>query len=89
MTLYRMFVVTQGVGMRTLNGKDLTIPPFPGYVMSKEALRRVVETGLLDSTKCSAGIKGAEDVELGKCLQNLEVTCCTLLHSSSIHRIHR
>ena len=44
-----------------------------GYVLSQEALRRFVEAGLND-TSCRQDDDGAEDVEMGKCLQNLNVT---------------
>jgi len=44
-----------------------------GYVLSKEALVRFVEKGLEDSSLCRAGSKGAEDVEMGKCMENLGV----------------
>ncbi|KAJ8959084.1 hypothetical protein NQ318_022341 [Aromia moschata] len=44
-----------------------------GYVLSKEALKRFVETGLTESKHCRKDNKGAEDVEMGKCLEDLEV----------------
>lgn len=37
-----------------------------GYVLSKEALRRFVEQAVPDKEKCSGGISGAEDLEMGK-----------------------
>ena len=44
-----------------------------GYVLSKEALRRFVETGLKDPELCRPDAGGAEDVEIGKCMENLGV----------------
>ncbi|KZR97375.1 Glycoprotein-N-acetylgalactosamine 3-beta-galactosyltransferase 1, partial [Daphnia magna] len=43
------------------------------YVLSKEATRRFVEEGLTDSKKCRKDPGGAEDVEMGKCLANLNI----------------
>ncbi|XP_022916212.1 glycoprotein-N-acetylgalactosamine 3-beta-galactosyltransferase 1-like isoform X2 [Onthophagus taurus] len=44
-----------------------------GYVLSKEALRRFVEYGLRNETVCSPSSSGAEDVEMGKCLEGVGV----------------
>ncbi|KAG5890767.1 hypothetical protein JTB14_016504 [Gonioctena quinquepunctata] len=44
-----------------------------GYVLSKEALKRFVEIGLTNSTGCSKANGGAEDVEMGKCMEALHV----------------
>lgn len=46
-----------------------------GYVLSKEALRRLVTKGLTDQTGviCRPDEGGAEDVEMGKCMENLNV----------------
>ena len=46
-----------------------------GYVLSKEALRRFVKQGVTDETGliCRHDGEGAEDVELGKCMENLHV----------------
>ncbi|XP_037068747.1 glycoprotein-N-acetylgalactosamine 3-beta-galactosyltransferase 1-like [Pollicipes pollicipes] len=45
-----------------------------GYVLSREALRRFVTIGLNDPTKCKKEHGGAEDVEMGKCMERLNVT---------------
>jgi glycoprotein-N-acetylgalactosamine 3-beta-galactosyltransferase len=46
-----------------------------GYVLSKEALRRFVKQGLTDETGliCRSDEEGLEDVEIGKCMENLGV----------------
>ena len=46
-----------------------------GYVLSKEALRRFATKGIPDPTGlvCRKDHKGAEDVEMGKCMENLKV----------------
>jgi hypothetical protein len=43
------------------------------YVMSREAVRRFNEEALTDDYKCWNGTMGNEDVEIGKCLQNVGV----------------
>ncbi|KAH8274129.1 hypothetical protein KR044_011429, partial [Drosophila immigrans] len=45
-----------------------------GYVLSKEALRRFVVDGIPDPKMCLPGTVVNEDVEIGKCMQNLNVT---------------
>ncbi|XP_043218919.1 glycoprotein-N-acetylgalactosamine 3-beta-galactosyltransferase 1-like isoform X2 [Amphibalanus amphitrite] len=45
-----------------------------GYVLSREALRRFVEVGLKDPKKCRKDHGGAEDAEMGKCMEKLNVT---------------
>ncbi|KAI6237969.1 N-acetylgalactosaminide beta-1,3-galactosyltransferase [Aphelenchoides besseyi] len=44
-----------------------------GYVLSREAVRRLVEVGLNDTAKCSQDEEGAEDVQIGKCLEAVNV----------------
>lgn len=44
-----------------------------GYVLSKEAVIRLVEQGIPDKTKCRQDHSGAEDVEIGKCLAKVKV----------------
>lgn len=44
-----------------------------GYVLSVEGLRQFVENGLPDKSKCRPDNGGAEDVEMGKCLENIGV----------------
>lgn len=45
-----------------------------GYVLSREALKRFVEVGLPDPEKCRTDDGGAEDVEMGKCLESVGVS---------------
>ncbi len=46
-----------------------------GYVVSKAGVKNLVEKVFTDSKKCKSGdfVGGAEDVEIGKCLQNAGV----------------
>ncbi|KAL5279070.1 C1GALT1.2 family protein [Megaselia abdita] len=45
-----------------------------GYVLSKEALRRFVEIGIPDPKYCKQEEDEMDDVEIGKCLEKLNVT---------------
>ena len=44
-----------------------------GYVLSREAVKKFVEEAIPDPTKCKFQPTGAEDVEVGKCLQKVGV----------------
>ena len=52
-----------------------------GYVLSKEALRRLVTIGLQDTkdTYCRKDEHGPEDVNIGKCMEKLNV-CAYSIH---------
>ncbi|XP_060064781.1 glycoprotein-N-acetylgalactosamine 3-beta-galactosyltransferase 1-like [Ylistrum balloti] len=44
-----------------------------GYVLSRKAVNLLVEKGIDDSSKCRSDGGGAEDLELGRCMQKLGV----------------
>lgn len=45
-----------------------------GYVLSKEALKRFIEVALPNESLCRQDNGGFEDLEMGKCLVNVNVT---------------
>ena len=45
-----------------------------GYVLSRESLKRFVEQGINDASICHQKDVGDEDVNLGGCLRNLNIT---------------
>ena len=46
---------------------------FSGYVLSKAALKLIVERGLGDGGLCDKGVHGREDVLLGSCGDKLGI----------------
>ena len=44
-----------------------------GYVLSREAVLRLVRDGFKNGTICRQDADGVEDVEIGRCLENLGV----------------
>ncbi|KAF7989048.1 hypothetical protein HCN44_007358 [Aphidius gifuensis] len=44
-----------------------------GYVLSNEAVRKFVNEGLTESKNCRGNNSGPEDVEMGKCLERINV----------------
>lgn len=58
-----------------------------GYVLSREAVKRFVEDALTDPHKCKEKGTGAEDAELGKCLQNTGVIAGDSRDGKGRHRM--
>ena len=44
-----------------------------GYVLSKSAVKLFIEQGVDNPDKCRSDGGGAEDLELGKCMEKLEI----------------
>lgn len=59
-----------------------------GYVLSKEALRRFVQTALKNPNHCRNDSGGAEDLEMGKCLETVGVIASDTRDELGRERFH-
>uniref|UniRef100_A0A0M3I6X0 Glycoprotein-N-acetylgalactosamine 3-beta-galactosyltransferase 1 n=1 Tax=Ascaris lumbricoides TaxID=6252 RepID=A0A0M3I6X0_ASCLU len=57
-----------------------------GYVISRSALKAFAEKALPDAELCQQGNRGDEDVEMGRCLQNVGVRIIDSRDSTGHHR---
>lgn len=59
-----------------------------GYVLSKEAVRRFAEKAVKDTEHCRGDAGGAEDLEMGKCLQAVGVEAADTRDELGRERFH-
>ncbi len=59
----------------------------PGYILSREALKRFVEVALKNSTLCKPSEFGWEDLEMDKCLDKVGVRAGDSRDSEGRHRM--
>ncbi|ELU10340.1 hypothetical protein CAPTEDRAFT_176711 [Capitella teleta] len=59
-----------------------------GYVLSREAVRRFVEQAMPSPGKCRIDAGGAEDLEMGQCLQSVGVIAGDSRDSAGRERFH-
>ncbi|CAI5445078.1 unnamed protein product [Caenorhabditis angaria] len=59
-----------------------------GYVLSRETVKRFVNSALPNPDICNPGPFGDEDLELGNCLDNLKIRNLDTRDSQNLHRFH-